>query len=45
MDKTAICELTGEVGVPFWASDLVSKQVTYYDNNEHALLVEPIPGS
>ncbi|WP_407371765.1 DUF1398 family protein [Carnobacterium sp.] len=33
-----------KAGVPFWTSDLVLKQVIYYDTNHKALLVEPIPG-
>lgn len=38
------CELAGEAGVPFWTSDLVTKQVTYFDNHHQALVIEPIPG-
>lgn len=42
-DFETFCELAGKAGVPVWTSDLVSKQVTYYDNHHQALLVEPIP--
>ncbi|WP_035051106.1 DUF1398 family protein [Carnobacterium pleistocenium] len=43
-DFETFCELAGQAGVPFWTSDLVLKQVVYYDTNHQALLIEPIPG-
>lgn len=43
-DFETFCELAGKAGVSFWTSDLVSKQVVYYDLNKKPLLVEPIPG-
>lgn len=43
-DFEKFCELAGEAGVLKWTSDLVSKEVTYYDSNDVALLIEPIPG-
>jgi len=43
-DFERFCELAGAAGVPRWTSDLVAKQVTYYDNQAQSLLVEPIPG-
>ena len=43
-DFETFCELAGKAGVSFWTSDLVSKQVFYYDLNKKPLLVESIPG-
>lgn len=43
-DFETFCELAGKAGVPFWTSDLVLKQVIYYDTHHQPLLVEPIPG-
>ncbi|WP_047999760.1 DUF1398 family protein [Lactiplantibacillus herbarum] len=43
-DFERFCELAGAAGVPRWTSDLVAKQVTYYNNQDQPLLVEPIPG-
>lgn len=43
-DFEKFCELAGAAGVPVWTSDLVTKQVTYYDAYHQVLLVEPIPG-
>lgn len=43
-DFETFCELAAKAGVPFWTSDLVLKQVVYYDTNHQPLLVEPIPG-
>lgn len=38
------CELAGKAGVPFWTSNLVTKEVTYLDNQHHVLLLEPTLG-
>lgn len=43
-DFEKFCKLAGEAGVPVWTNDLVSKQVTYYDHNHQALVIELIPG-
>lgn len=43
-DFEKFCELAGKAGVPFWTSDLIAKKVTYFDNHQQALVVEPIPG-
>ncbi|GKT04080.1 DUF1398 family protein [Furfurilactobacillus entadae] len=42
-DFERFAELAGEAGVPVWTSDLVAKEVTYYDGDHNALHVEPIP--
>ncbi|MFL2133515.1 DUF1398 family protein [Desemzia sp. FAM 24101] len=44
IDFERFCELAGKAGVPFWTSNLVTKQVTYFDNQHHVLHLEPIPG-
>lgn len=43
-DFEQFCVLAGEAGVAVWTSDLQAKEVTYYDQQHQALLVEPIPG-
>lgn len=44
IDFERFCELAGKAGVPFWTSNLVTKEVTYFDNQHHVLHLEPIPG-
>lgn len=44
IDFEMFCELAGKAGVPFWTSNLVTKEVTYFDNQHHVLYLEPIPG-
>ena len=44
IDFERFCELAGKAGVPFWTSSLVTKEVTYFDNQHHVLHLEPIPG-
>lgn len=39
-----LCELAGKASIPYWTSDLVTKEVTYYADKSIPLLVEPIPG-
>ncbi|GAY73567.1 DUF1398 family protein [Lentilactobacillus kosonis] len=43
-DFEHFCELAGEAGVPVWQTNLISKHVTYYGNQNKPLLIEPIPG-
>lgn len=44
IDFEMFCELAGKAGIPFWTSNLITKEVTYFDNQNHVLLLEPIPG-
>ncbi len=43
-DFERFCELAGQAGVLYWRSDLIAKNVSYFDTQGNALLIEPIPG-
>ncbi|WP_137596979.1 DUF1398 family protein [Paucilactobacillus kaifaensis] len=44
IDFARFTQLAGNAGVLRWTSDLLNKRVSYWDNNNKPLLIEPIPG-
>ncbi|WP_321386568.1 DUF1398 family protein [uncultured Enterococcus sp.] len=43
IDFEEFCKLTGEAGISYWITDLQGMTVSYYNQQDSAILVEPIP--
>lgn len=43
IDFKRFCFLVGEAGISYWTSDLEKMLVTYFDDQDIAILIEPIP--
>lgn len=43
IDFEEFCQLAGQAGINYWTSDLKEMTVSYFDRQDSAILIEPIP--